>query len=202
VRPVNTDPAMSPRMVRSVRAQLLTLGIVAATQVWIIDIELRSGALDEAPASGSPVREQPQSPPASSSSTAPSDQVARHVATILARPLFSPSRRPPAVGASSTATSLTRLTGVILSPAGKNAIFAGPVGAKPLVIGEGDRISRFLVERIEVGAVILTGAEGEQVLHPAYDPSPPPKRPTPSPIIQPIVIPGSTAPPSQLSSPR
>src|SRR5919202_1181988 len=70
------------------------------------------------------------------------------VATELARPLFSPKRRPGSIAANDTAKDLTRLTGVLVSPAGKNAIFAGSAGGKPIVIGEGERIGGYVISSI------------------------------------------------------
>ena len=60
------------------------------------------------------------------------------VAVALARPLFNASRRP-AVPASAPVPAavnrgVPRLTGVIVGPAGRLAIFAGPEGGRPLVV--------------------------------------------------------------------
>jgi len=128
------------------------------------------------PALIAPTGQLPEEPPVPGLGSVPSDQVARYVAIILARPLFSPSRRPEDV-ATTKATDLARLTGVVMSPAGKSAIFAGSKGAKPLVVREGGRIGEYVVSSIDVGAVTVTSPGGTRVLHLAFDSSPPPPKP-------------------------
>ena len=92
------------------------------------------------------------------------------VNAILARPLFSPDRRPAANGAvvsATAASSLPRLSGVMVGPFGRRAIFAAE-GSKPMVVGEGGHVSDWTVRVIEAGAVRLVGPGGEQVLHPSF----------------------------------
>jgi hypothetical protein len=175
---------------RPLLPSLLTLGVMAAALAGIIGLELRKAALDEVPTPVVPARQQPEKPPAPTLSNMSGDQAARYVGAILARPLFSPNRRPDDIAANSPAKDLARLTGVLLSPAGKSAIFAGPAGGKPIVVGEGGRIGEHVVGSINAGAVTVIGPAGERVLHPAFDPSPPPpKQVLPTPITQPIIIP-------------
>ena len=154
--------------------RLLPSCVMAAILVGIIGVELREATLDEVSAPIAPVRRPSEELPAPSLGTVSSDQAAGYVAAILARPLFSPNRRPDAVASNGTAKVLARLAGVMVSPAGKSAIFASPSGGKPVVVGEGGRIGEYAISSIEVGAVTVTGPTGERVLHPAFDPNPPP----------------------------
>jgi hypothetical protein len=95
------------------------------------------------------------------------------VAEILARPLFSATRRPPPQSDSPTgdsALSDTRLTGIVTEPGYRFAIFA-PNGAKALIVREGDTVSGWRVENITPSEVSLTGPEGTKTLQPKNDPN-------------------------------
>jgi hypothetical protein len=94
-------------------------------------------------------------------------------ATILARPLFSPTRRPPETDAAdNSATSLSdmRLTGILITPDQRLAIFA-PAGAKPLVRSEGEMLGDWRIESIADQSVSLTGPTGATSLEPKADPN-------------------------------
>lgn len=100
--------------------------------------------------------------------TVPSGRAADLAATILARPLMSPGRRPPAaVRAATPATELPRLTGIIISPDGRSAIFAGKPRA--LVIPEGGQVGDYTVRQIAPGLVTLNGPVGLVALRPSFD---------------------------------
>ena len=94
------------------------------------------------------------------------------VAEILARPLFSPDRRPVAaavVVGGPAAPGLPRLAGVMVTPAGRRAIFAGAGASdKPLALAEGGRIGAFVISRIDDGAVTVTGPDGARVIRPSF----------------------------------
>ena len=93
------------------------------------------------------------------------------VATVLARPLFSPDRRPAAVAAAvdgSSLPGLPRLTGIMVGPFGRSAIFAES-GAKPIVVQEGGRIASYTVKSIDTMQVRLLGPDGVKVLNPIFD---------------------------------
>ncbi len=95
------------------------------------------------------------------------------VSGIVARPLFSPSRRPPAVAARAPAgpqAGLPRLSGVMISAAGKQAIFVSSETEKPVIAVAGDRIGGYLVRSIAAGEVVLVGPDGVKLLHPAFAP--------------------------------
>ena len=92
------------------------------------------------------------------------------LATILARPLFDPRRRPgDAVAAGAPAASgLPRLTGVLVGGFGASAIFETRAGGKPLVVQAGDQVEAYLVQSILPGEATLLGPDGRHVLRPAY----------------------------------
>ena len=101
------------------------------------------------------------------------------LATILARPLFSATRRPPPRGGNDTTAESgltdTRLAGIVIAPGHRIAIFA-PNGAKALVVGEGETVSGWRVESITPREVSLSGPGGTKTLQPKFDPNlaPPP----------------------------
>jgi hypothetical protein len=89
---------------------------------------------------------------------------------ILARPLFSPDRRPAAAGARSI-SGLPRLSGIIVAGGRKLAIFAAP--GKPIVAEEGLRVGAYDVTAISDLGVTVAGPEGATLLRPLFDPAPP-----------------------------
>jgi hypothetical protein len=105
------------------------------------------------------------------------------LATMLARPLFSSTRRPPQDAPSGAADSdLTdaRLTGIVTTPRHRMAIFAVS-GDKPLKVAEGDAVSGWRVESITPREVSLSGPSGTKTLQPKIDPN---LAPPPGPIAQ------------------
>jgi hypothetical protein len=114
-----------------------------------------------------------------------SDQTRRWETAILARPLFNPDRRPVARAAAGLAEAgLPRLSGIMITPAGRHAIFASPSGGKPNVVVEGGSVGGYLVEAISPGEVMLAGSDGKHSLHPTFDNIRPVGR------IAPPIIPG------------
>ena len=103
----------------------------------------------------------------------PGENVQALMASTLARPLFSPTRRPSG-RSDDTGTGAglgdSRLTGIVTLPQHHIAIFAVP-GAKPLVVSEGDTISGWRVDTISPEEVSLTGPEGSKTLKPKSDPA-------------------------------
>lgn len=94
------------------------------------------------------------------------------VATLLARPLFSPSRRPAISPApASGPAALPRLSGILVSHDRKIAIFAG--GDKLIVLREGGQLANYSVQSIEPDRVTLHGGKGEQVVLPSFEPDEP-----------------------------
>ena len=99
---------------------------------------------------------------------------------ILARPLFSPDRRPVEVGGVS---GLPRLTGIVVAGSQRVAIFAGPANQHPIVAEAGTRVGAFEVQTIGDSGVTVVGPEGTSLLRPIFDP------------VKPSALP--MAPPSQ-----
>lgn len=91
--------------------------------------------------------------------------------TVLARPLFAPDRKPPRQHggpAIVAANGMPRLSGIMITPAGRRAIFM-PDGGKPLVLAEGAALQDGTIARIQADRVVLNGPKGELVLRPSYD---------------------------------
>ena len=89
--------------------------------------------------------------------------------SILARPLFSPSRRPPSVTVSGP--ERPRLAGIILGPGDKKAIFAGSGTARGVVAAIGQQAGAWRVLAIDASGVRVMGPDGVRLLHPSRDPS-------------------------------
>jgi hypothetical protein len=99
------------------------------------------------------------------------DRLQRWVATSLARPLFNVDRRPVASTESGTnaATALPRLSGIMITQAGRRAIFAPTGAGKPQVVVEGGTVGGNLVQSITLEEVVLIGPDGPHKLHLAFD---------------------------------
>ncbi|WP_428390404.1 hypothetical protein [Lichenicoccus sp.] len=87
--------------------------------------------------------------------------------TILARPLFSPSRRPGHAAAVSTV--VPRLAGIIIDAKGARAIFASPGDARAIIVGAGAHAGPYLIRAVAASGVSVIGPNGPQMLHPSYD---------------------------------
>jgi hypothetical protein len=120
--------------------------------------------------------------PQSDSAAGPQSAIDARVGEVLARPVFSPDRRPVATSTRS-ATGLTRLTGIVITGSRKVAIFAAQAGGRPVVAEEGSRISAYELKAISDTGVTVVGPTGTMVMAPLFDPAPPPppKRPLPAP---------------------
>jgi hypothetical protein len=89
---------------------------------------------------------------------------------ILARPLFEPSRRPPAAapGPGTSGPGFPRLTGIIIMPQQREAIFAVPGKTQPIVVTAGSRLNGVLIKSIEPGAVVVVDAAGARMIRPSF----------------------------------
>jgi hypothetical protein len=106
-----------------------------------------------------------RSPPAKTEPAAPEIRK-------LADPLFSPKKRlPEAPSSTDDANSLlrdVRLTGVVIGPDLRIAIFAVS-GTNPVVLSEGQTLKDWRLDRISPGKVSLTGPAGSITLEPKPD---------------------------------
>ena len=130
--------------------------------------------------------------PSNQSDGFPADQTAEWVATALSRPLFSPDRRPsrqPVAAVAPVFADLPRLSGILITPSGRSAIFAPSGGGKPVIATEGTTLGPYVVRAIEPEQVTLVGPKGSRVVHPAFD------RPAASPAPFPAWLPGRLAAP-------
>jgi hypothetical protein len=176
-------------------------------------LELRSGVAEPTTLS-EPSAKSAGPPPAPMNELA----IKQLVATTLARPLFSATRRPPErEQGSSPDTPLKdlRLTGILILPDQRIAIFARTED-KPLVLSEGEMISDWHIDNITAQSVSLSGPTGTITLEPRSDPklvrgrqsaakptmSPPaptaanqPSVPAPTPMrpVRPELLPGQRA---------
>ena len=91
---------------------------------------------------------------------------------ILARPLFSPDRKPVGTSAKSVA-GLSRLTGIVVTESRKIAIFAAPAGERSIVAEEGSHINAYEVKSITDSGVTVSGPAGTMVMLPIFDVSSP-----------------------------
>jgi len=125
--------------------------------------------------------------------------VKQSVATALARPLFSATRRPPEAEVnerSDTKLNDLRLTGILVMPDQHVAIFARS-GDKPLVRSEGEMISDWHIDSIAAYSVSLSGPTGTTTLEPRADPALVRAQPaTPQPVVpSPPPVPAANPPP-------
>ena len=190
------------------RPAFLGLALLACALGGVIVLELDAArpAVDETGIV--PIRHAPRAQ-ARAASEDPEDHTDQWVATALARPLFSRDRRPSPVAAASgggpAKSGLPRLTGVVIGPFGRTAIFAGPDGAKPVSVTEGKTLGAYTVRAIAPGRVTVTGPEGERVVMLAADaatrstlaPEAPP--PPPATGVPPGALPSGLTPGGQMT---
>ena len=87
--------------------------------------------------------------------------------TALARPLFSPDRRPAAQVGADTDGTLPRLSAIIITGGGKSAVFAAD-GQKPQVVAEGGEIDGYRLQSIGPDSVEMLGPDGTITLRPQF----------------------------------
>ena len=172
----------------------------------IIFVELQPTIDDEPALTGSPAKPHNAAPTVPRQ---PSTHLDELVTTVLARPLFSSTRRPPQSagneGPSSADLGDTRLTGIVTEPGHSIAIFAVN-GAKPLIVTEGEAVSGWRIEAITPREVSLSGPSGTKTLEPKADPNlaPPAPTPLPNPAARPPgqPVPAAAAPRPGIPPPR
>ncbi len=146
------------------RIALGWLAALGAGLVVVLAFEIAPGG--STPPEVAPLRAAPAAGSAAGAPEIGKDNA--QVASILARPLFDRSRRP--AGASEPVAGVLRLTGVVVGPSGREAIFEPVAGGKPLVVYEGERVNGALVRVIVPGAVLMVDANGAHLISPAYQP--------------------------------
>ena len=167
------------------RGAIPLLLALAAGLAGLIALELRPDSGDDGamPAHPAPLMAAPLL--AVLPGQAPSANRQAWVEAVLARPLFSPGRRPPPPGAAAPGAApaaLPRLSGILMDGGSRRAIFAGATdGARPTVVAEGAEISGFRVQSIEAAQVTMLGPDGPRVLRPSFDPRPPAPAAAPAP---------------------
>ena len=177
-------------------AALALVGLVAAGLAGVVAVELWPAAPAADPAAPRSLsRNAPASPDRPDPGTAWID-------LLLARPLFSQSRRPPtavaAAGRAVTAAApLPRMTAILIDGTRRSVIFAAP-GGKPISLGEGGRLGAFTVQSIEPQRVVVLGPDGPRTVRTSFDPAAPAPLPTPlpaAPLFPGIALPNAGSPP-------
>ena len=122
----------------------------------------------------------------------------RWVARILARPLFTPGRRPQAAAVvaqqAAPAPTLPRVAGIVVMDGSKRVIFAGAGAGRELVLAEGADVTGFRVQSIEPGRGTVAGPGGTRTLLTSFDAH----RPD-GPAALPVPLPPPAPPPQPMS---
>jgi len=178
--------------------RLLTYLLIAGSLAFgaIFFVELDSAGTD----GGALAVVSPRSDVAPAALRQPGTRLEELLATTLARPLFSSTRRPPQAAANDDPTGPdladTRLTGILTEPGHNIAIFA-VTGAKTLTLTEGETVSGWRIENITPREVSLSGPTGTKSLQPKLDPNlvpPPAVNPAARPPVQPAAAPAAALP--------
>lgn len=156
----------------SSRPAFLGLALLASALAGVIALEV--GAGDAPEEEGGVVATRHPPPPRVAAAVAETvDRTDSWLATSLARPLFSRDRRPTPVLSKSDGnaaiSAIPRLSGVLVSPLGRHAIFAAAEGGKPIVVAAGGTFGPYTVEQIEPGEVTVSGPDGTVQLRLAFD---------------------------------
>lgn len=172
--------------------------LVAAGLVGVLGYEAWPSATPTEPAPAAV-----SAPSAANAPIAPATMAAPSNDTLLTRPLFSQTRRPPdgaspAAAATGGAEALPRMTGILIDGPNRRAIFASGSGGKTVTVVEGGRLGAFTVQSIGPRQVTLVGPAGPQTVRTTFDPSlaAPAQAPVPSfvsPQFPGIQLPGSVA---------
>lgn len=151
------------------------MGVLAAAAVFLLTLVAWEGMLPpldsaEPRAIMAPAPSRRAASPAPAASPSP---VAAWVATILARPLFAPDRRPPSLtGMAANRVALPRLAGTIRTKSGLRAIFAPSGAPKQVAVGLDGWIAGWKLADIGDGEVILEQNGRTATLRLSYDKAP------------------------------
>lgn len=143
---------------------MLFWGLLGATLATVIGVQLIDGPADSVPSLAAPRR---ISPAGATAAGAPGPN-REWITQSLARPLFSPDRRPAPDAAGAGLSGPPRLTGIMITPGGRSAIFAA--GERQLVVQLGGAIGAFTVQEIAEQQVLLSGPGGPLMLRPSFSP--------------------------------
>jgi len=167
-RPRMAQDAASGETVRNVAFTALLGPAVALAGVLAIELQTLFASDQEAVSAPTPLRI-PSRP-----AVAALGVRREALAAILARPLFSPGRRPAAgpKAAAAPSAALPRLTGTIVQGSDRSVIFVPAGGGKPVVAHEGTEVGGYKVQAIQAGSVTISGPDGVHVLRPAFAPQP------------------------------
>lgn len=149
-------------------SRLLVALATALVLVATLAVEYHSRSSEDAVLTPTSRRASPTTQPGAAAPAA--DRHWEWATAVLARPLFSQTRRPPATAAAASpdAADLPRLTGILVTGAVRHAIFAAPVGGHPTVATEGGRLGVYRIQSIEAGKVIVIGPQGAVSLRPSF----------------------------------
>jgi hypothetical protein len=86
---------------------------------------------------------------------------------ILARPLFRADRRPLAPRPAGVDLAVPRLTGIVITAAGRSAIFIHADGSSS-ALGVGSSSGAYKVQAITRDSVRLNGPDGPFTVHPQF----------------------------------
>ena len=172
---------------------LLLLAASAAVGQWVWAEWERPVQAGDAPAPGAT-----RALPAVAVKPASDDSQRRRdeLAMILARPVFSQTRRPkeepgqPAPAAAAPAAGLPRMSAILINGETRSAIFDS--NGKTTVLSEGGRLGAFTIQSIEPQKVTLIGPDGKRVVRTAFSNEAPP---APGPAGFPALMPPGLPPP-------
>ena len=163
------------------RRVLLSLGGSVFFGMLIL-LEMRVGMTHSVP----PATVSPKTDSASAAPNRVKTDPTQLVSAILARPLFSSTRRPPQTTEKIISGTFeldgARLTGIVIAADERLAIF-DVKGSKPLVLNEGETVSGWRVDSIAPSEVSLVGPGGVKTLQPKLDPSHSPVSAGPAPPV-------------------
>ena len=134
-------------------------------------------------------------------------------ATLLERPVFSPTRRPSDSGpapaeAVPARPEPPRLTGIVMTPAGRRAIFASAAAdGHGVVVSVGGTVGPWVVQAIGIADVQLTRADERRTVRVAYSDTAAaattaaPEPVLSAPVLLPPLQPSTSAPFSAITAP-
>jgi hypothetical protein len=143
----------------------MALDSIAAALAGLLFLELHfaTEAPDVRAQRAAPIASQTQNLRASNVS-APQPTVSALRNMMLSRPLFDPTRRPPAPTQDPAApVEMPRLSGIMVTPTEKIAVFSPAMGA-PIIVSQNSRFGPFTVLAISDESVTIKGPSGIIVL--------------------------------------